>query len=174
MIKNASIVIALVLSITAISVVFLTKEKYVYINSGKVFSEFKMSKELFKQLDDVQKTRQHILDSLYRNIQQYSQYLQENKISDPVKINQLAMGQEEFQYKQHMFEEENSKLIAEYNEKIWSQINGYIAEYGKEHHYTFILGASGQGNLMYADENKEVTEDVLNYINKRYDDKPVK
>ncbi|WP_160289473.1 OmpH family outer membrane protein [Psychroserpens mesophilus] len=56
--------------------------------------------------------------------------------------------------------------------KIWSRLNAYIKDYGKQKEVKIIFGISGNGNIMYADEtNLDVTEELLKYINDRYEGK---
>ncbi|MCD6065968.1 MAG: outer rane chaperone Skp (OmpH) [Bacteroidetes bacterium] len=163
--------LALVLGLTAVVLVFALRDKQAYVDSGKLFAEFKMSKELQKQLETTQKKREGILDSLNRQMNEYSQYLQQNKNRAQQELNRLGLMQEELSYKQQIFQEDQGKLVSEYNGKIWSQINEYMKQFGKEKNYKVILGANGQGSLMYADEQTDITGEVLNYINARYDGK---
>jgi outer membrane protein len=53
--------------------------------------------------------------------------------------------------------------------KSWTEINKYIMEYGKENKFDMIHGVSGEGNLMYADEKLNVTDQVIEYMNNKYD-----
>jgi hypothetical protein len=47
------------------------------------------------------------------------------------------------------------------NQEILAEINTYIKQYGKEKGYDFILGATDNGNIVYAAEGKDITDDVL-------------
>lgn len=55
------------------------------------------------------------------------------------------------------------------NQEILAEINSYIKKYGKEKGYDFILGATDSGNIVYAAEDKDITEEVLTGLNKQYD-----
>jgi outer membrane protein len=52
---------------------------------------------------------------------------------------------------------------------ILSEINAYIKQYGKEHGYTFILGANEGGNIVYAAEGTDISDDILKGLNAQYD-----
>lgn len=54
---------------------------------------------------------------------------------------------------------------------IWKRLNPYLEEFGKDKGYTFIYGANGTGNVLYADKSKDITDEVIDYVNKRYHDK---
>ena len=53
-----------------------------------------------------------------------------------------------------------------FDETIWKEINAKVTEYGKEKGIDFILGAKGDGTIMYANEAKEITKEIIEYINK--------
>jgi outer membrane protein len=166
--------LSIVIGLTAMGLVFLLRDKQAFVDSGKLFAEFRMSKELRKQLEAVQKKREGILDSMYRGMNSYNEYLQQNKNKTKEELDRLALMQEELHYRQQTFQEEQGKLLAEYDGRIWAQINEYVKEFGKKNNYKVILGANGQGSLMYADEQTDITKPVLEYLNDRYDGKEKK
>ena len=49
--------------------------------------------------------------------------------------------------------------------------NQYIKDYGIQNNYILIFGVSGQGNIMYANDGLDATEEVIEYVNKRYQGK---
>ena len=71
-------------------------------------------------------------------------------------------------YRQAIQEKAQSEE-AHSNQVILGEINGYIKYYGKEKGYDFILGATDNGNIVYAAEGKDITEEVLAGLNKQYD-----
>ena len=68
---------------------------------------------------------------------------------------------------QKQIQEEDKKA----SQTIINDINDYVKEYGKKHRYQIIFGASGSGNIMYADEGTDLTQDVLKGLNKEYEGK---
>jgi Skp family chaperone for outer membrane proteins len=48
---------------------------------------------------------------------------------------------------------------------VWKEINAKIEKYGKMHELDFILGAKGDGTIMYASDAQDVTEEIIAYIN---------
>ena len=79
--------------------------------------------------------------------------------------------QREYTYKETEFQKENQRASNEYYTKIMSRINQYVEEFGKEKRYAIIFGANGQGNIMYAEDSKDITKEVLEYVNSRYNGK---
>jgi outer membrane protein len=51
---------------------------------------------------------------------------------------------------------------------VLADINAYLKEYGEKHSYKIILAATDAGNIVYAQESMEITEDVIEGLNKRY------
>lgn len=59
----------------------------------------------------------------------------------------------------------------EIEKMIWTRLNPYIVEYGKDKGYDYIYGANGTGNVLYADTKKDITDDLIKYVNEKYHDK---
>jgi outer membrane protein len=58
---------------------------------------------------------------------------------------------------------------ARVQQEILGEINAYIKQYGKAQEYDFILGATDQGNIVYAADGTELTEVILQGLNQQYD-----
>ncbi len=141
------------------------KTQTVYVDNMELFSSFKMKAELEKKYKEVETLRKNILDSLYSEIR----IMNESSLKkDPNVLNDLKR---EFLIKKETFDKENTETMNQYNEQIWNQINEYTKQFGKEKKYEFILGANGQGVLMYAIDTKNVTKELTEYINQKYSGK---
>lgn len=172
MIKNFLIGTSFVLSIVALVLVFVRKEKeLVYVDTGKLFAEFDLSKELNKGLDETLKARKNIVDSLYQKVRMLTIEVKAEVGKNSEKVRYLAGLEEEYYFKKQQFEQDNKSATENYLSKVWNQLNQYITDYGKLKNYSLILGANGQGNIMYGEEGKNVTEEILKYVNDRYADK---
>ena len=53
-------------------------------------------------------------------------------------------------------------------QQVMNQINSFVEKYGKERGYTVIMGTTSSGNLLYASQAVDVTDDVLKEINNSY------
>ncbi len=53
-------------------------------------------------------------------------------------------------------------------QEVLADINAYLKEYGENHAYKIILAATDAGNIVYAQEGMEITEEVIEGLNKRY------
>lgn len=80
------------------------------------------------------------------------------------KQQQLASYQ---QVIQKQIQEEDQKAT----QTVVNDINDYVKEYGKKKGYKIIFGASGSGNIMYADQTADITEKILEGLNKDFERK---
>lgn len=66
---------------------------------------------------------------------------------------------------QEILTQEYQKKSEIFEQAIWKKINDKIADFAKQEGYDYIFGAKGDGGLMYANESKDVTKQVLKIIN---------
>lgn len=166
--RNIHIVIIYILLGALIGYQFFFEKhpnKVVYVDNLELFSGFHMKAELEKKYTEAEAQRKAILDSIYRDI----------KVNVEMKgisgSESIALMKRQFLMKKEQFDQENTQTRNDYNTKIWNQLNEYTREYGKEQGYDFILGANGQGVLMYANELKNITPDLIRYVNQKFDGK---
>ena len=79
---------------------------------------------------------------------------------------------------QRRFVLENNKLkeMGEYfknnvSQQVWSRINSYIEEYGQKNNYSIIMGTQGNGNIMFAQKELDITKDFIEFANMKYEGK---
>jgi outer membrane protein len=53
-------------------------------------------------------------------------------------------------------------------QSVLNLVNDYVKEYGKSKGYRYILGATGSGNLVYAQESYDITDDLVKGLNEEY------
>lgn len=175
MIKNVLIGIAFLAGISGFVIsLYNQNTKLRYVDMGKLYAEFDLSKELNAELDKILKARKRITDSLYEDLRKRTQELKYKEKKSNDEISTLARIEEEYYYKQQQFEKENQTTSNDYTAKIWNQLNQLIEEYGKENKYTFVFGANGQGNIMYADDKNNITAEIIAYVNTSYNGKAKK
>ena len=161
--KNIIIIALTVLGISSCN----NNEKTGYIKMGELFDEFELKKQLTGQLEQTVSARKNILDSLKLNLEMMVVNIQGGNASDSLK-NRFLYSKEQFLKKQEQFEGENQRLQQEYDSQIWTQLNEYIEDFGEEKKLDYIFGASGTGAIMYGSESKDVTKEVVIYVNKKY------
>lgn len=141
------------------------EKKIGYVTTLIAFEEFELKKELETKYKKSQIIKQTYLDSIKLSIQSLSQS-QLNRDSDTE--NKIEELKKSYLLKESQFNQENEVVYQQYNEQIWKQLNQYIEDYGKENGYDYLLGASGQGSIMYANEKDNVTKEIITYANNKY------
>ena len=53
---------------------------------------------------------------------------------------------------------------------VLSRINAVAQNYGEEHGFDIILGSSGDGNILYGRETIDITDEVMEALNREYQD----
>lgn len=169
------IAIALLLSLAAFYKTFNSSDQ-VYVDVNKLIQGYKRTKVAKAEFDKKANVMKANVDSLVGKWQKELQvYEKERATLSPkeLKLKQELLGNKQQQI--NGYQEAIQKQIQEEDKKVTqtviNDINDYIKEYGKKHGYKIIFGASGGGNIMYANESTDLTEDVLKGLNAEFDQK---
>lgn len=135
------------------------RTRVAYVSVPEVFNGFDMKVEVEKKYQNVSEQRKLILDSLKFDF---------NQRLDSESPDVLEPLRREILYKERQYEESNAALIEQSNQEILTQLNVYMKEFGEKNDYDLILGAQGNGSLIYATEPHNVTKEMLDFVNARY------
>lgn len=83
----------------------------------------------------------------------------------------IQRQQRDLQELQARLEGELAKETQEFNDALRDSLNNFLAQYNKTKKFDLILSKAGD-NLLYANKKFDITQDVINGLNKRY--KPAK
>jgi len=149
------------------------QEKTAFVEAATLYNAFEYKKELETKTIGIQQVRQKIIDSLKIQLQTKAVVLERTKaINQPTDIAAFEKLRNEYLARQTQFEEENQIMVEQYTKQIWGQLNQYIQDFGSKQGYTYIHGVNGEGNLMYANKEKDITEELIIYVNNRYNGQP--
>jgi outer membrane protein len=127
------------------------KEKIGFVYNQQVFEKFEGTRELKEKLSRQEAQFKSVLDSLSLLVNSGRKdlvpYLQN-------KAQELGLKHQE--------------VSQTYTADIWKRINDEAMNFGKENGYDYILGAAGNGNMMYAKDQLNVTDEFIEYLNTRY------
>lgn len=145
-------VVVLLLAIYAIGN-FMSKKEVAYIDIGRLAENY----ELKKDLENV------AAQNLYKI----------REAIDSLKMLQKVVGNNthidsQLIHAQQVFNDYYSKSNQEINVKIWERLNPVIEQYGKEKQLVLLIGANGAGSLLYADKKRDLTDDLTDYVNRKY------
>jgi len=168
-------VVALVASVTSFFLLRSNSEQ-VYVDVNKLiegYSRTKVEREAFDKKTTVLKAN---VDSLVTNWQSELKAYEKDRVSMSKK--EIELKQELLQSKQQQlnnYQQAIQKQIQEEDQKmtqtVVNDINDYVKEYGKNQGYPIIFGAGGNGNIMYAQDASDLTEEVLVGLNAQYNGK---
>ncbi|VXB36190.1 conserved hypothetical protein [Flavobacterium sp. 9AF] len=167
--------IALLLSLVAIYFAKSSSE-LVYVDVNKLIEGYSRTKIAKAEFDKKATTLKANVDSLVTSWQKELQAYEKERASLSPK--ELQLKQELLANKQQQingYQEAIQQKIQEEDKKttqtVINDINDYVKEYGKNKGYKIIFGASGGGNIMYADESTDLTQEILKGLNAEYDKK---
>ena len=173
--KNVLLNLVLVVVVSALSLFIyhkVFKQKTAYIEIKKVFNGFQMKKELEEKFKQTTKIRDKIIDSLSFNLKLMSKQLNEQKNTKEGINKDLAYvfeyKREEFLKLKNQFGEDNAALSQKYDTQILEQLTQYVMDYGKKNNFKFIFGTDGNGNLMYANDEYNISDEIVIYVNNKY------
>ena len=177
-IKNYLLLLALLAVILSSIAIYFAKSssELVYVDVNKLIEGYSRTKLAKAEFEKKATTMRSNVDSLVTNWQKELQSYEKERASMSAK--ELELKQELLANKQQQingYQEAIQKQIQEEDKKatqtVINDINDYIKEFGKRKGYKIIFGASGGGNIMYADESSDLTEEVLKGLNAEYDKK---
>lgn len=153
------------------------EQKIAFVDNGEVINAFQEKidiEEKYKIKDEAFKKR---TDSIGKAFQTEAQGFQ-------AKAQTLSQQEQQEQYqvlgqKQQMLQQqlqmEQQALTQQFNveiDSVLSHVKTFVANYGKENGYTFILGKNEAGSVMFGDETKDISEEIIEAINSDYKKAP--
>ena len=165
-----TVLLLTILSFLLINGSFLSgSKKQAYVVTGELFQTFDYQVELEAEYEEIQKNRMEELELLKTTILNLESKIRTG-IADQKELNEYQILSERFIQLEVKVNQELASINAEYSNQVWTKLNTYVEEYALENDYEVIFGASGSGNIMYAQENLNVTEEVITFCNKKYND----
>jgi outer membrane protein len=168
-----------ILSVAAILLAFVsfyfsrTSSELVYVDVNKLMDGYKRTKIAKADFEKKASVMKGNVDSLITGWQKELQAYEKERASLSPK--ELKLKQELLNNKQQQlngYQEAIQKKIQEEDKKVSqtviNDINDYVKEYGKNHGYKIIFGASGGGNIMYASDATDLTQDILKGLNDEF------
>lgn len=129
----------------------------VFVDKTRLFNEFRMTRELLKSGENELQKRKKVIDSIYVQLNS----LEDNALKARL-TEDIIKEQNELEVFQKSFSAANS-------ENIWKRINGYVKEFSNEKGYDLIIGTQASGTVLYGEPELDITNDLLNYVNKKYE-----
>ena len=149
------------------------QDKIGFVDNVKLMSEYQEKidvEEAYKKKMEVLSKKS---DSLNQSFQLEYQQLQTRaqRMSQKKAQEELGLLQQKTQFIGQQLRQEEQTLQAEGQTKmdsVMSKVKTEIKEYGKANGYTYILTGGEGGSVLYGDNTKEITTEVIKLLNDKY------
>ncbi|WP_347922490.1 OmpH family outer membrane protein [Pontimicrobium sp. SW4] len=176
--KKLTLPLSIIALIVSIFTILKTQSSsdLVYVDVNKLLDGYSRTKVVKAAFEEKAKTLNANVDSLMNDWQKEIKTYEKERSKMTKK--ELQLKQELLGNKQQQinnYQQAIQKQIQEEDKKstqtVINDINDYIKTYGKKHKYKIIFGASGAGNIMYAEDATDLTQKVLEGLNAEFEGK---
>lgn len=169
LIRNIILSVAGICVISYVIFSFFNEEKkqIAYVDNMRLFNEFLLKKELENELSKKEVVWKSRLDSMRIQLNMLSAKAEKGKV-DPRLAEEFEFTRQQYLMKEEQFKLDNGNTADRFNDQIWKQLNNYVKEFAQSNNYDMVLGTSGEGNLMYASEQYDITEAAIAFVNQKY------
>jgi outer membrane protein len=146
-----------------------------YVQIDSVISNFDMAKDLTVELETKYKSSEASLtskqESYQKDVNDYQYKVQRGLVTrtDAQGIEQqlYAKQQDLLKLQQDLSAEINEKQ-AVMNRQVINAIMEYMKENSAQFNYKYVLGTSFGGNILYANDSLDITQNIVKGLNEKY------
>ena len=146
-----------------------------YVEVDSLMTQYDFAKEysvtLEKKSNNARNTLTQKGNQLQAAANNFQQKLQNNAFTSREQAesqqNAIQRQQRDLQELQARLESELAKETQEFNEALRDSLNNFLAQYNKDKKFDIILSKVGD-NILFANKKFDITQDVINGLNKRY------
>lgn len=165
---------ALLLSALALGINFMNeRKKIVYVDSHKLVQGYVGMKQARQEYEIRVAQWRANLDTLRSEaevkIKEYEATKSKLSAKEKQLLEQLIQSkQEQFMNYQQTVQEKTSAADQELSSKVLAKVNDFIRRFGEKHNYKIIMAATQYGNIVYAEDESDITEEVLQGLNEEF------
>lgn len=162
----------LILSLAVIgSLMSCQQEKTAYVDNTVLIQDYHKMKSTEAKYDKKSKKISEELDAVAMEFQKDYENFEKNKSSMSASkleeeknklIQKQRMLQQQQQQKSQALRQESDQAI----DSLIKEVRDFVEDYGEENGYTYIFGSNESANIMYAKDGLDITEEVLEELNK--------
>ncbi|WP_188605546.1 OmpH family outer membrane protein [Aquaticitalea lipolytica] len=144
-----------------------------FIDNSKLINDYQKKKDIESDFDKKTTAFNKKVDSIRTLFQQEAALIQSTDPNVAKKASQekMQMLGQQFQVYQQQWQSEEQQLAKEGQTKIDTlikEVRTFVKDYGKKNGYSFILGSNEAGSVLYGEEGKDLTNVILEELNKAY------
>lgn len=149
--------------------------KIAYVEVDSLMSQYNFCKEytliLQKKSNNARNTLNQKGNQLQKAAANFQEKLQSNGFTSREEAERVQMAlqrqQQDLQELQNRLGSELDAETAKFNEALRDSLQNFLKVYNKSKKYDIILSKAGD-NILYAAKKYDITQDVINGLNKRY------
>ncbi len=154
----------------------LSEMKIAYVEIDTLLSKYNfcidLNEAMMKKEENIRLTLNQKANELGKRRQEFQTKYENNAYASPERAQQeynLLMKQEQdLQALQNRLSKELSDENQKNSLQLRDSINAFLAEYNKVKGFSLIISNTGFDNLLYADENLNITKEIVDGLNARY------
>lgn len=127
-----------------------------YVDIEKMVNDYALKKQMEHDAGENLNKIQHAIDSM-------------EMIRKTVGGNTPTLLDTQIVRAKAVYQEYYTASANEMNKQVWNRLNPLLEEYGKEKGIELLIGATGNGSLLYADKGRDLTNDLIEYINRKHE-----
>ncbi len=148
-------------------------QKIGFVNNKDLVNDFQEKIDIEAKFKTKIEAFQKRTDSIGQAFQQEAQAFQlkaQGMKQEQAQAEYQALGQKQqmlqqrIQLEESQIQEESQQTI----DTLIKKVRDYVKDYGKKNGYTYILGSNEAGSVMYGDESKDLTKEILDALNADY------
>jgi outer membrane protein len=146
-----------------------------FISSDRLMENYELAKKMREEFDQEQTRLENDLARRQRGFQSEVEKFQRDIQAGSISMDRAqAKEQELMQQQQELYqlnESFSNRLMqkeVEMNSELLEKITEFLTRYNEAHGYDYILGFSRGGGILYASQQHDITNDVLEKLNAEY------
>lgn len=151
--------------------------KIVYINTDSLMNSYKLALELneiFLKKQEERRTELNVkAKSLDQEANEFQRKVQNGGFLSETRMmearDQLMIKQQNLQRLQQEMTDKMMREQNELNKKLFDTITAFLKNYNREKGFDIILSTTLGGNVLYAEDGFDITNDVVNRLNAEYE-----
>lgn len=162
-----------IISLVLIGLTSCQQNNIVFVDTAKLINDYQEKKDIetkYKARFEVFDKKTDSLSTAFQTeaMEFDSKAASMSKTAAQERYNQLLQKRQAMSQQLQMEQQSLSKESQTEIDSLVSRVKAFIKDFGKEKGYTYILGANEAGSVLYGEEAKDITAEVLKALNEDY------
>jgi outer membrane protein len=158
------VLVSVLVSIVVTYCISSNKEKIGFVRTGILLQKYEGMKTVEIKINEEFKQYKLVFDSLQNQYKYYSDL----KVKDKNDMQRFKEISEQINSFNNKIGKQVQQRRTELTSAVIQDINIKVSRYADKHNFTLIFGSTTDGSLLYGDDDKDITNDLLDEINELY------